>query len=99
MDHAHWGLIALAFVLGSVLTFAPMIRRVKREVPVGTSTGAAAAGGAASLAGEAATTKMPKAGEDAATKKMSAPSEAQTMKMPAAGATESKEKPQKDQGQ
>lgn len=37
MDHAQWWLIALAFVLGLVLTFAFTIRRVKVEVP-GTET-------------------------------------------------------------
>lgn len=36
MGAAHWALIALAFFLGMVLTFASMTRRVKREVPVRT---------------------------------------------------------------
>ncbi|MGH3635134.1 MAG: hypothetical protein ACRDTS_13835 [Mycobacterium sp.] len=34
MQGASWLLIALAFVLGLVLTFALMVRRVEREVPV-----------------------------------------------------------------
>jgi hypothetical protein len=37
MDHAQWWLIILAFVLGFVMTGAFTIRRVNREVPVGTS--------------------------------------------------------------
>jgi len=91
MDHAHWGLIAVAFVLGLVLTFALMIRRVKREVPVST-TGAAAAGGAAGLAGgrsgaesEPPTAKIATA-EERPTTKISTTEEAPTTKMPAAGA-------------
>jgi uncharacterized membrane protein ArfC len=87
MGHAHWGLIALAFVLGLVLTFALMIRRVKREVPVRTSTSTTAAGGRSG-----AETGPP-------TKKVSAPGEAETTKLPAADAAESNEKPQKDQAQ
>ncbi|WP_227370984.1 channel accessory protein ArfC [Mycobacterium fragae] len=35
-DPNSW-LIVVAFVLGLLLTFALMIRRVKREVPVGSS--------------------------------------------------------------
>jgi uncharacterized membrane protein ArfC len=35
MHGASWTLIAVAFVLGMVLTSALMIRRVEREVPVG----------------------------------------------------------------
>jgi hypothetical protein len=46
MDDANWWLIGLAFVLGLLLTFALTIRRVTREVPVSSSTRAAAAGGA-----------------------------------------------------
>lgn len=34
MHGASWLLLTLAFVLGLVLTFALMIRRVEREVPV-----------------------------------------------------------------
>lgn len=43
MHGASWSLIALAFVLGLVLTFALMIRRVEREVPVGAPVAAAPA--------------------------------------------------------
>jgi flagellar biogenesis protein FliO len=38
MHDPNWWLMALSFVLGLVLTFALMVRRVKREVPVSTST-------------------------------------------------------------
>lgn len=72
MDHAHWGLIALAFVLGLVLTFAMMIRRVEREVPV-TTTSAAAAGAAAAAAGAA---ESKTAGSESETKKMPAVTDA-----------------------
>jgi uncharacterized membrane protein ArfC len=34
MNDVNWWLMALAFLLGLLLTFAFMIRRVKREVPV-----------------------------------------------------------------
>jgi uncharacterized membrane protein ArfC len=47
MDDANWWLIGLAFVLGLLLTFVLTIRRVKREVPVSSSTRTAAVGGAA----------------------------------------------------
>jgi uncharacterized membrane protein ArfC len=45
MGDVNWWLIALAFVLGLLLTFALTIRRVTREVPVSSSTRAATAGG------------------------------------------------------
>ncbi len=57
MQSVNWWLMALAFVLGLVLTLALMIRRVKREVPeyatlaAGAGAGAAGAAGAAKLAG------------------------------------------------
>jgi serine/threonine-protein kinase len=38
MNHPQWWLIVVAFLLGLVLTFALMIGRVKREVPLGVST-------------------------------------------------------------
>ena len=54
MGDVNWWLMALAFALGLLLTFAMMIRKVTREVPVthtvsaaATAAGAAAAGGAA----------------------------------------------------
>ncbi len=34
MDHVNYCLVAVAFLLGLLLTFALTIRRVKREVPV-----------------------------------------------------------------
>ena len=39
MNDVNWWLMALAFVLGLALTFALMIRRVTREVPVSESVG------------------------------------------------------------
>ena len=63
MGNPHWWLMALAFVLGLTLTFALMIRRVKCEVPVTTSTGAASADAAArfSRGGSAADSEPPTA--------------------------------------
>ncbi|WP_157011619.1 hypothetical protein [Mycobacterium celatum] len=37
MHDPNWWLMVLSFVLGLVLTFALMVRRVKREVPVSAS--------------------------------------------------------------
>lgn len=55
MQHVNWWLMALAFVLGLVLTLALMIRRVKREVPeyatLAAGAGVAGAGAAAGAAG------------------------------------------------
>ena len=56
----HW-LLGVAFVLGLVLTFALTIGRVKREVPVRSSSlpaGAAAAAAPAKSPSEAETTKI-----------------------------------------
>jgi uncharacterized membrane protein ArfC len=60
MQHVNWWLMALAFLLGVVLTSFLTIRRVKREVPENASgagaadaAGADAAGGAAKLKGVA----------------------------------------------
>ncbi|KLO32329.1 channel accessory protein ArfC, sunset domain variant [Mycobacterium haemophilum] len=39
VDHAHWGLVALSFAIGLVLTLTLMVRRVKHQVPVPTSMG------------------------------------------------------------
>jgi uncharacterized membrane protein ArfC len=41
MNHVHWWLVALSFVIGLVLTVALMVRRVKRQAPVGPSAGEA----------------------------------------------------------
>lgn len=71
MSDVNWWLMALAFVLGLVLTLALTLRRVKREVPVYGALGrrpeptAAARGGTAAAATAVAdepTTKLPKAG-------------------------------------
>ncbi|WP_375485748.1 hypothetical protein [uncultured Mycobacterium sp.] len=97
MHDANWWLIGLAFVLGLLLTFAPMIRRVTREVPVG---GAAAepagvpAGGDAPTTrthtgGEEATTRIPTAGrDDTSATKRPPPSQAETTRMPVADETQ-----------
>ena len=53
MHDVNWWLMALAFVIGLVLTFALMIRKVTREVPI-THTVSAAVGGAAAVTGVAA---------------------------------------------
>jgi uncharacterized membrane protein ArfC len=45
----NWWLVALAFVLGLVITAAFMIRRVEREVPVSAAAGAAGAASVAKL--------------------------------------------------
>ena len=39
INHAHWGLVALSFAIGLVLTLTLMIRRVKHQVPVRILTG------------------------------------------------------------
>ncbi|WP_171507934.1 hypothetical protein [Mycolicibacterium fortuitum] len=71
MSDVNWWLMALAFVLGLVLTLALTLRRVKREVPVYGALGRrpeptpAARGGTAAAATAVAdepTTKLPKAG-------------------------------------
>ncbi|KHO20980.1 hypothetical protein QQ44_22315 [Mycolicibacterium setense] len=77
MSDVNWWLMALAFVLGLVLTLALTLRRVKREVPVygalgrrpegtgGGGTAAKAAGGTAAAStavADDATTKLPRAG-------------------------------------
>lgn len=50
MDDVNFWLMTLAFLFGLVLTFALMIRRVKREVP-GSPSSAMPAAGAAGFAG------------------------------------------------
>jgi uncharacterized membrane protein ArfC len=71
MSDVNWWLMALAFVLGLVLTLAVTLRRVRREVPVygalgrrpetGAATGGGTAGGATAVADDA-TTRMPRVG-------------------------------------
>jgi hypothetical protein len=79
MGHANCWLLGVAFVLGLLLTSALTIRRVKREVPVSSSAGAATAGAAES---ESPTTKLPAAAAAAAAP-VKGPSEAETTKMAA----------------
>lgn len=85
MNHPQWWLFGVAFLLGLVLTFALMIRRVTREVPVSALTDAASVGKPGTdaesqvstttipVADEAATTRIPVAGEKAPTTKTTAP--------------------------
>jgi hypothetical protein len=80
MGHANCWLLAVAFVLGLLLTFALTIRRVEREVPVSSSAGAATASAAES---ESPTTKLPAAAAAAAAAPVKGPSEAETTKMAA----------------
>jgi uncharacterized membrane protein ArfC len=63
MHDANWWLIGLAFVLGLLLTFALMIRRVKGEVPVSSSASPDPSTAKTSADEEAATTKMPRTDE------------------------------------
>jgi hypothetical protein len=83
MDQMNWWLIGLAFVLGLSLTFVLTIRRVKREVPVSSPTGAAAAEPETAkiktpTAEEAPTTTMPVAGTGAVGKTEKAESGSET---------------------
>lgn len=62
MLDVHWWLVALAFLLGLVLTFALMVRRVKREVSVGAASAAgvsSSAEGSAKSASESEATETP----------------------------------------
>ncbi|WP_077740493.1 hypothetical protein [Mycolicibacterium boenickei] len=77
MNDVNWWLMALAFVLGLVLTLALTLRRVKREVPVYGALGrrpdaAAAAGGAAAKATGGGTAGGATAVADDATTKLGA---------------------------
>jgi hypothetical protein len=59
MGHVNYCLVAVSFLLGLLLTFALTIRRVKREVPVGSSaTQRAAAAAPLPSPSEAETTKI-----------------------------------------
>ncbi|MFM8598835.1 MAG: hypothetical protein ACKOB8_07490 [Mycobacterium sp.] len=49
MKDVNWWLMTLAFLLGLLLTFAMMIRRVTREVPVTATVSATLAGAAGTL--------------------------------------------------
>jgi hypothetical protein len=59
MNHPQWWLIVVAFVLGMVLTFALMIRRVKGEVLVGHSASASETTTTIPISGEV-TTEIPR---------------------------------------
>jgi uncharacterized membrane protein ArfC len=65
MNNVNWWLMALAAVLGLLLTFAFMIQRVKRQIPVYAALGASAGVKAASVKAphvsppDAPTTKLP----------------------------------------
>jgi uncharacterized membrane protein ArfC len=66
MHDVNCWLLALAFLLGLVLTLAFLLRRVKREVPeYGTGSGSAAlTGSAAGVVGGAAAAKLVGSGGD-----------------------------------
>lgn len=62
MPELNWWLMALAFLLGLALTFAMMIRRVTREVPVtGAVPSSAVSSGEASAAADALIKESPAA--------------------------------------
>jgi uncharacterized membrane protein ArfC len=63
MHDVNFWLLALAFLLGLVLTLAFLLRRVKREVPE-YGTGSGSAGGAVAAAGGAAAAKLVGSGGD-----------------------------------
>jgi uncharacterized membrane protein ArfC len=103
MEHVNWWLIGLAFMLGLLLTFALMIRRVKREVPVSLSTAAAATGGPAGEVAESKTTTMDTAktstAERAATTETPTPGEAPTTKVETTGAGAAESKTEKSESE
>jgi hypothetical protein len=61
MNNVNWWLMALAFLLGLLLTFATMIRRVQREVPIHRATARLVNGQAGA---DAHTTEIPVAEGD-----------------------------------
>jgi hypothetical protein len=61
MNHVHWWLVGLSFVMGLVLTFALTLRPAKRQVPVGTP--ANGSGPEAHIESEPPTTHIPAAQE------------------------------------
>ena len=65
MQNVNWWLMALAFLLGLILTLFLLIRRVKREVPVYASLAGGAAG--AGVAGGAAAAKFAGSSTEAGT--------------------------------
>jgi len=85
MNNVNWWLMALAFVLGLLLTFALMIRRVKRQIPLYAALGAGAGVKAPHVsAPDAPTTKLPhvSAPNVNATPPHLSGSDAPTMEMP-----------------
>lgn len=89
MHGANCWLMGLSFLLGLLLTFAFMIRRVKREVPVAAPWGAADAAGAAASAPTAPIPAPGTATDPRATAKPAGgtlPSEAETTQMAVGGA-------------
>jgi uncharacterized membrane protein ArfC len=103
MDQVNWWLIGLAFVLGMLLTFVLTIRRVKREVPVSSSTEAATPGGAAGDAVESETAKIKTAktstAEETATTKIPASGEAPTSKIETTGAAAAESKTEESESE
>jgi uncharacterized membrane protein ArfC len=86
MNDVHWWLFALSFVTGLVLTFALMVRPVKRQVPVGPSAGVAGtesepATTRISTAVESSTTKI-RVAKESPTEKIPVVKESPTMKIP-----------------
>jgi serine/threonine-protein kinase len=67
LNHPQWWLIVVAFVLGMVLTFTLMIRRVKREVLVGHSIPASETTTKIPISGEV-TTEIPRQPETSTTR-------------------------------
>ncbi len=74
MSNVTYWLMTLAFVLGLLLTFALMIRRVKRQIPIYAALGASAGAGVKTShvsAPDAPTAKLPHvSGPDAPTMEM-----------------------------
>ncbi|MGV0745265.1 channel accessory protein ArfC, sunset domain variant [Mycolicibacterium sp. XJ870] len=88
MSDVNWWLMALAFVLGLLLTLALTVRRVKREVPVYGALGRRPgdSGAAATLADrDDATTTLPRVDDDATTSLPKA--DEPTTKMPRVGSS------------
>lgn len=90
MDELNWWLVALAFVLGLLLTSALTIRRVTREVPVN-STGAAPNAGRSGAEAERPATNITTYDEAPTTTISTAKEEQPTAHIPAAGAAAASE--------
>lgn len=68
MNHAHWWLFGLSFAMGFVLTFALLVRPVKRQVPVRTSVISESPTTKIPVAVDPPTTRMPTGNEFPTTK-------------------------------